>query len=227
MPHHARMRPRNLGDDVPLEPFDAAAFGEAVHLGRAYSRIDRASHQDHGARNRAVAHGLEQGNCGEHRHGRLADRHHMHIALEISYEFNDVVDVVVEVEGPCRPRHAARIAPLGDVDLMVRKHVAHRAAQKRRVMPRHRRHDQHLGVLAAARWREIPLEINEIAEGLGDNPARAHGDLAAVHGRGADIPGGLAVTPRACARTAQAQRQRPGRAACDTPDLAGCGTSSR
>jgi hypothetical protein len=43
---------------------------------------------------------------------------------------------------------------------------------------------------------EVPLEINEIAEWLSDNPARAHGDLAAVHGRGADIPSWLAVAPR-------------------------------
>ena len=144
----------------------------------------------------AIAHGLHQRHGGEHRDGRLADRHHMHVSPEKPKKLNDVVDIVVEVEGAGRARHEAGVLPFGDIDLVMREEIAHRAAEKRREMPGHGRHDQDLGVLAAAPRRHLPLEIDEIAEGLRDQRALSDGDLAAAHLGLVDAPGGLAIAPR-------------------------------
>ena len=89
----------------------------------------------------------------------------MHIAAEIAEELDEIVDIVVEVEASFGARHAARVLPLGEIDIEMRQQVPHRAAEKRREMPRHRRYDQELGI-AAAPGRQIPLEVNEIAERL-------------------------------------------------------------
>ena len=46
----------------------------------------------------AVALRLHQRHRGQHRHGRLAHRHHMRVRAEFVEHVDDVVDVVVEVE---------------------------------------------------------------------------------------------------------------------------------
>src|SRR5262249_56816774 len=125
-----------------------------------------------------VANGLNQRPGGEQGQGRLAYRHDVHIALEIAHELNEIVDIVVEVEGAGGTRRAARIPPIRHIDLVAGKHVAHGAAQQRWVVAGHRRHDQQLRVLPTPRKRELPLEINEVAEGLGDDAAGTYGDLA-------------------------------------------------
>ena len=123
---------------------------------------------------------LHQRDGGEHRDGRLADRHDMHVSPEKPKKLNDVVDIIVEVERTRGARHEARVLPFGHIDLVVGQKVAHGAAQKRREMTGHRRDDQELRIAPAAPARDVPLEMNEIAEWLGDQRALAHGDLAAV-----------------------------------------------
>src|SRR5262245_44104564 len=120
----------------------------------------------------------------------------MHTSLEIPYELNDIVNVIIEVEGACGPWHAACVPPLGDVDLVMGKHVLHGAAQQRREVAGHGRHDQELGVLAASRKGEVSLEIDEIAEWLSNDSAPPYLDLQAIHIGGWDVPGRLPIPPR-------------------------------
>ena len=74
-------------------------------------------------------------------------------------EFNDVVDICVEIERARRARHKARIDPLGHIDIVVRQQVPHGSAQQRGEVPRHGRHQQNLGVLSSrtalgrSRWK--------------------------------------------------------------------------
>ena len=92
-PHHAGIGPRHLGDDVvanqlrlrPLaNSFTAVGFTRAS-MGPAIRIIER------GTAGSFIA--LHQRHGGEHRHGRLADRHDVHVAPEESNKINDVVDV--------------------------------------------------------------------------------------------------------------------------------------
>src|SRR5262249_37019562 len=113
--------------------------------------------------------------------------------------FNDLKGRVMdmwEAEWPGGRRPAARLPPLGDIHLVVGEHVADGATQQRRIVACHRRHDQELRVLASPCKREVPLETNEVAERLGDDPARPYCDVAAVDGGGADVPDGFAIAAR-------------------------------
>ena len=87
--------------------------------------------------------GFHDGNRRHHRHRRLAYRDDMHVAAELMQHLDDVIDIIIEVEAAFGQRHHARVGPVGDVDLMGRQEGFDRAAQQRRVMPGHRRHDQH------------------------------------------------------------------------------------
>ncbi len=110
-------RPRHLHDDVVAEPVEALLLGEQVDGGRVAARVDRPAHQRHGRRREAVALRLHQRHGGEHRHRRLADRHHMRIRAELVEHVDDVVDIVVEIELAFADRHHARVGPVGDVDV--------------------------------------------------------------------------------------------------------------
>ncbi len=103
---------------------------------------------------------------GQHRHRRLAHRDDMHVAAEHVQHLDDVIDVVVEIEAAFGQRHHARIGPVGDVDLMRRQEGLDRAAQQRRVVAGHRRHDQHARLRVAQRPRQLAVEMQQAAERL-------------------------------------------------------------
>ncbi len=96
--------------------------------------------------------------------GGLAHAHDVHIALVHVEQLDQVVDVVVEVEGALHQRHHARVDPVGDIDIVAREHGLDRAAQQRGEMARHRRHDQHLGRIGAVTFRHVPAEMDELTE---------------------------------------------------------------
>ena len=162
--HEAGMRERHLGDDVVAEPVDAAIFRELVDRVGIDAGVDRPAHQHHGMRNVRILVGLHQGDRRHHRHRGLAHRDHMHVAAEHVQHGDDVIDVVVEIEAAVRHRHHARVGPFGDVDVVIGQEGFHRAAQQRRVVARHRRHDQQLRLRAARRAREGAFEMQKPAE---------------------------------------------------------------
>ena len=156
---------------------------------------DRAAHHGDGAGQGRVVSRLHQRHRRQHRHGGLAHRHHVQVGPERPEHLHDVVDVIIEIEAPGRDRHHAGVGPVGDEDLVVRQESLDGAAQQRRVMARHRRHDQHLGlVLAAGRGA---VEGEEPAERLRPNDALRHGYALAFHQRGGEAEGGLQVAPGA------------------------------
>ena len=127
------------------------------------------------------------------RDGRLAHRQHMRAGIPLgsdrSQEIGQVVDIVVEVEAAVRQRHQLRIAPVGDVDVGRDQHPPHRVAQQRRVMARHRRHDQQLGSAGHA----FANEMLELAEGLAQHDLFTDRDFAAVDHRLGDAERRLAA----------------------------------
>ena len=121
---------------------------------------------------------------------------------------------------PSSHRHVAGIDPVGQVDVVVRQHGRHRAAQQRGEMPRQRRHHQQLRLVRLHRLAEVhqPAERMGLDGLLGDRHLRAR---RRSPGR-CRIPGGRAkcgrrktgsAPPRR--RAAAASRQpRAGRASC-------------
>ena len=81
----------------------------------------------------------------------------------MSQHLAQVDDVVVEIEGPERQRHHARVGPVGDVDVVMGQERFDRAAKQRRVMARHRRDDQELWLTRAV-VKVRPGEMEKIAE---------------------------------------------------------------
>ena len=170
--------------------------GEIVDRGRIAAGIDRAAHQRHRERNKGIAFGFHDGNRRHHRHRRLAHRDDMHVAAERMQHLDDVIDIVFEIEAALGHRHHPGIGPVGDVDLMGRQKGFDRAAQQRRVMTGHRRHDQHARLRRAQRPRQLAIEIQQPAERLfphdADFDRRAHAvDFGIVQ-----APFGLAVAAR-------------------------------
>ena len=132
---------------IGAEPVDAALFRELVDGGRAAARVDRAAHQRHRGGRAGVVLGLHHGDGGEQRHGGLADAERVDARAEMLEDLLEIIDVVVEIEVAGGERNGARIRPVGDVDAMGGQEGLDRAAQQRRVMARHRRDDQQLGLL--------------------------------------------------------------------------------
>ena len=120
----------------------------------------------------------------------------MHVAAEHLQHLDDVIDIVVEIEAALGERNHARVGPVGDVDFMRRQERLDRAAQQRRVMAGHRRHDQHARMRCAQRPGQLAIEMQQTAERLfpdrADLDRRAH----AVDFGGVEAPFGLAVTAR-------------------------------
>ena len=195
--HEAGMREGHRADDVVLEPLDRFAFGELVDAGRIAARVDRAAHQRHRC---GLARVVDRGHVrhgGEHRHGRLTDADDVHVGAEHANELDDVIDEVVEIEASHGERDVARVVPVGDVRLMVGQHRLDGAAQQRRVVPRHRRHDQHLGVVALAGERGlVALEMEEAPERRRRDHLLAHADLDAADAGRLQAELGLAVAAR-------------------------------
>ena len=201
-------------------------FANSIDRCRALARVYRAGHQDHRAGHRGIVHPLHQRHGGEHRDGRLTDAHHMHVSPEKAQKINDVVDIRVEVERTVIARHEARVLPLGHVDLVVRKEIAHRAAKEGRVMTGERSHDQELGVPMAPPSRHVALEMDEIAEWLADYGAFMHGHRPAADDGVSRCPIPASGSDAWCARTFRARQQRSGQAACRPLGSAGCETAA-
>ena len=71
---------------------------------------------------------------GERRDRRLADRDDVAVLADEADEVDQVLGIVLEREIAVLELDVARVDPVGDVDLMVAKQRADRAAQKRREM---------------------------------------------------------------------------------------------
>ncbi len=189
------MRERHFGDDVTAKPVDAALGGEIVDGGRIAAGIDRPAHQRHREWDEGIAFGFHDRNRRHHRNRRLAHRDHVRVAAEHVQHLDDVIDVVVEIEtAGCDGNHPG-IGPVGDVDLMRRQKGFDRAAQQRRVMAGHRRHDQHARLRRTQRPGQFTIEIQQATERF--FPDRADLD------RGADAADlGIVQTPFGFAVTA-------------------------
>jgi hypothetical protein len=145
---------------------------------------------------------------------------------------DQVVDVVVEIEAALRHRDHARVHPFGEEHVVIGQKAFDRAAQQRRVMPRHRRNDEQARLRAARRVLEGALEMQEPAERPLPNGGDMYRDvLAADHGR-ADVPFRLAVAPSRALEQFQARghglaeggvRQGVGRIAIEEPRRVGEG----
>ncbi len=109
---------------------------------------------------------------------------------------DQVIDVVLEIEAARGERHHPGIGPVGDVDLMGRQEGFDRAAQQRRIVTGHRRHDQHARLRAAQRPRQLAIEMQQPAERLFPHDAHFNRGAHAVDFSGRKIPFGLAVAPR-------------------------------
>jgi hypothetical protein len=108
---------------------------------------------------------------GQNGRAGLAHGHDVEARSELPHEGHHVVDVILQRKGPAGERHVARIAPIGDVDVEGLEQGVHRAAQQRRVMPRHRGDDEHARriALTARQRRRVALEMQQVTE-------RAFGD---------------------------------------------------
>jgi hypothetical protein len=87
---------------------------------------------------------------------------------------DQVLDIVVKAEPPIQQGHVAHVVPVGDVDVVLGQHGAHRAAQQRREMARQRRHQQH----PRLRGIDVLAKAQERAERRGQRGVLVHRDLA-------------------------------------------------
>ena len=80
----------------------------------------------------------------------LAYRDHMCFRPQNSQKLSQIGDIGIQTECPRFQGHLARILPVGRVHIMMRQESRNRPAQQRRIMPRHRRHQQHFGVISVS-----------------------------------------------------------------------------
>ena len=140
-----------------------------------------------------VAVGLHDGRGRQHRHRRLAHREDVHVSRKVAEDVDHRVDIVVEIEPPLEQRHAARILPVGDVDLVIGKEGLDRAAQQRREVPRHGGNEQEARVGGGATRIDVALEVDEAAEGMLPRHLLADADGGAIDDRVRDAERRLAV----------------------------------
>jgi hypothetical protein len=182
--HETEIGKRDRDDHVLLEPVERLLMGQIVRLFRVLGGVDGRAHQGHrGGAGRVVVLGHHRGG-GEHRDARLADRHDrdpLTLGAEELTEFNEIVDVVVEVEPPFRQRHVAGVDPVGDVDVMFRQHRLDRAAEQGGEMAGHRRDDQNLGIAAPFRRIGVAAEMQQVAKGFLQHHLLDDGDVATLH----------------------------------------------
>ena len=88
-----------------------------------------------GPRHQRVLAGLHLSNGCQNRHGGLADGHHIEVGTKGLEHRNTVVDVVVEIEPPCRERDLLGISPVSDEDLMSVQEGRDCTPEQGRVMP--------------------------------------------------------------------------------------------
>ena len=65
--------------------------------------------------------------------------------MDVLKEFDQVIDVIIQIEMPFMHRHGLRISPICDVNFSRFQHALDSAAQQRGVVPAHRCHDQQFG----------------------------------------------------------------------------------
>ena len=155
-----RLALRDLVDRRQLEPSQGTAGGDAVDLGRVHARVDRAGHQRHGQRSGEVTRLRHQRDGRQHRNAGLADGDHVHVGADGVDEAHHQIHVVVQIEPSGGQRNQARVDPVREVEVVLRKQPRHRVAQQRSVMTGERRHQEDLRVPA----RAIPLEADQVAE---------------------------------------------------------------
>ncbi|MHC2576130.1 hypothetical protein ACVI1J_002156 [Bradyrhizobium diazoefficiens] len=149
----------------------------------------------------ALAH---DGGGRERRDRRLADRHHMRARAELAEEVDEMISVVVEPEAALAARNVARIVPVGDVDVVVLEQRLHGAAQQRREMAGHRRHQQHARLLGHA----LLLEVQQRAERGCVGDLLGDGDLTVAYHDAVDAVG-RAMVGEGGARDQLQRRRQP------------------
>ena len=159
-----RIRKRHLGNDVAAKPGGAALFCEPVHHGRVDPRVDWAAHQHHAMRDVRIILRFHARDRGQHRHRRLAYRHHMHAAAKKMQHRDQVIDVIVEIERSFGERHHPGVDPLGQVNVVIGEKPLDGAPQQRRIVAGHGGDDGHARLGTARRMLEDTLEMQEPAE---------------------------------------------------------------
>ncbi len=154
-----------------LEPHVRLVGGVIVDFGGAFAGIDRPAHHRQAGRAARVTRRVHDRGGRERGDRRLAHRHHVRalavgLRADVLEEFDQVIDIVVQIELPIRQRDQLGVCPVGDVDLAAFEHPLDRAAQQRGVVPAHRCHDQQL---RSVRGQAGVGEALEIAEGLVDH----------------------------------------------------------
>ena len=103
----------------------------------------------------------------------------MGVGPEELQHLDQVIDIVVEIELAVGQRHLAGVAPVGDVDVGIGQQRLDRAAQQRRVVAGHRRHDEEARVLAMP-LGQLALEMQQLTEGLLPDDLVLHRNALAV-----------------------------------------------
>ena len=170
-----------------------ALGGERIDRGRRLARVDGAAHQGQGARTVGMRVGAHQRGGGVAGDRRLTHRQDVQAGIAVLpdrlAEAHQVIDIVVEVERPFRQRHAARVAPVGDVDVRAPDHPLDGTAQQGREMAGHRRDDQELG----ATLYPLAAEPLELPERQPQHDLFGDRDFAPVDGRPLESERGLAA----------------------------------
>jgi len=104
-----------------------------------------------------------------------------------------VIDIFVQAEPAVIDRHVAGIVPVGQIDVVIGQQGLHGAAQQRREMAGHRRHQQHPRLAAGPRLAEMQQGRERRRRGrfFFDR------DMASVDAHRGDVESGPAVTESA------------------------------
>ena len=146
LPPRTGINHRHRRDDIVLEPRVRPLGRQRVDSGRGLAGVDRAAHHRQALRQPGILVGIHQRGRSKGRRRRLADRQHVRplapcLANHLK-KFNEIIDIIVEIEPARGRRNQLRVAPVGDIDVVLGQHPLDRAAKKRRIMARHRRDDQ-------------------------------------------------------------------------------------
>ena len=163
-PHESGVRKRHGTNHGTLEPFQTARFSELIDACWVAPGIYRTAHQRHGCGLAGIVDARHMRGGRQNRYCWLAHANHMRIGTNQPDEVDNVIDKVVEVEAAHGKRNVTRIGPVGDVGLVVGQHCLDSAAQKRRVMARKGRDDQHLRVGARTGGGFLALEVQQLAK---------------------------------------------------------------
>ena len=144
---------------------------------------------------------LHQRDGGQQRDGRLANadrvkRRAIFVLTESDADLDQIVDVIVKVEGTCRQRQLTRIDPIGDVDIVERQERLDGSAQQGGVVTRQRRNDQQLGLGRRRGAVELALEMKQTAEWPPPHDAFGYRNAFACHERAGQAERRLAVAAR-------------------------------